>query len=322
MLRSIRLINVPYRSLTTWFSTPKMSTTKIDLINRIPIDRDLTEFNEFRKIPYRDGKFRYMNPERTPRSVFLETVSDKEFSQVKKNVQAALANYPDDVIEDMSSRYGIRIVTYDMIGPSLWQGDYNNGFLKDHKSIFLPRSQCMKVGDAKVYLGERLIELVDAHNRNESILGENKDVRDKRLETVGFLVNPKNRLYVDIDQILAENNMHHVLEMTMKANLNLGVHFVDLYSEASRYIERRRRWHAILGFGKTVGDKLEKHGIVKKDSLTSWSNIVKGNPLIDRWLLILLGGGVSLGGITALIKRAKKRVSEGVDKAKDMVVRN
>ena len=92
-----------------------------------------------------------------------------------------------------------------------------------------------------------------------------------------------------------------------------------MYSQASNYIERRRRWRAVLGIGKNISDRLEKHGIVKKDHISSWSNIVRGNPLFDKWLLLLLGGGVSLGGITAIIKKARKKVGDTVNSTKSII---
>jgi len=319
----MRLTKIQSRSIGTWFpfTKPTIPVEKMELINKISVDGDISKFTEFKPIPQRAGKFIYTSSNRIPKSVFLENVSDKSFSQAKSNIQTALADYPNDVISDMLSKYKISIVVYDMIGPSMWQGDYSDGFTKGSNIIFLPRSRCSSVGDVKVYLGERIIEIISA-NTYDPILGDDRAVRQKRLKTVGFLMNPKNRFYIDIEQILAENNMHHVLMTTLKADTNIGLHLIDLYAEASRYIERRRRLLAIFGFGKRISDKLEQYGIVKKDNLTSWSNILKGNPLIHKWILLILGGGVSLGGITALLKKAKNKVTESVDKAKEMVVGN
>lgn len=309
------------RRISSWISRSKISSDKSELINKIPIDSNISKFSEFKPIHDRNGKYIYTSSSRTPKTVFMENVSENLFSDAKSNIQLALSEYPNNVIDDLVSKYKINITVYDMIGPSMWQGDYSNGFIKGNNTILLPRSRCSNVSDTKVYLGERLIEIVSSQTY-DPILGDDKIIRNKRLKTVGFLMNPKNRFYIDIEQILAENNMHHVLLTTLKADTNMGLHLLDLYSDASRYIERRRRLLAIFSIGKRINDKLDHYGIIKKDSLTSWGNIIKGNPLIHKWILILLGGGVSLGGITAMIKKAKKKLSESVDKAKEIVVGN
>lgn len=321
MRRSLWLTRVQSRSISTWFSKPKIPVEKLELISKISINNDISKFTEFKPIPQRPGKFIYTSSSKVPKTVFIENVPDKSFSQAKANIHTALTDYPNEVLSDVLSKYKINIIIYDTIGPSMWQGDYGDGFTKGQNTIFLPMSRCLSVSDVKVYLGERLIEIISS-NTYDPILGDDRTVRNKRLKTVGFLMNPKNRFYNDIEQILAENNMHHVLITTLKADTNMGNHLIDLYSEASRYIERRRRLNAIFGFGKSISDKLEQYGIVKKDNLTSWSNILRSNPLIDKWILIVLGGGVSLGGITALLKKAKNKVTESVDKAKEMVVGN
>ena len=316
--RIVRPLNVRSVKLSI-FSRQKVSADKLALINRIPIGKELSEFKEFEPVCRRQGKFLYTDPQSVPKSVFLENVSEKSFQTAKTNIQTILSEYPNDVIEDMVTKYGTRVIIYDLTGPDMWQGRYSNGFLKGTTDILLPVSQCMNVGNAKVYFGERFVELVNAHNSG-LILHNDKEISNRRIKAVGFLLNPQHRFYMDIEQILAEDCMQHVLKSTLQANINLGVHFIDLYADAGYFVERRKRWRAILGFGNKIGDKLENYGIIKKDNLVTYGNIIKSNPIFHKWMLLLLGGGVSLGGITAMVKKVKRKMAESMNTVRETVV--
>jgi len=302
----------------SFFAGPMFGSSR--LVSQIPISPELSSFKEFEHIPQRLGKYVYSDQTANPKSVFLEQISSKTFSKSKRNLECVLAEYPEAVLQELTEKYNLSIVVYGLTGPDMWQGKYTNGFVledldreKGRKSsrLLLPATQCANVKNAKVYFAERLIEVIDKRNSNE-ILGKTKDVQELRLKAVGFLANPKHNFYVDIDEILKDDTMHHVLSTTLKINENLGVHYIDMYTKASRYIEWRQKWRWLLGFGKHLSSSLEKHGVFQTGS---WTKMI-----MDRWILILLGGGVSLGGITAILQKAKKKVDDSVTTAKGLVI--
>jgi len=235
------------------------------------------------------------------------------------------SDYPNDVLDDMVSKYNTRVVVYDITGVDMWQGEYTDGFLMKN-TIFLPRSRLDKVKDAEVYFAKRFTELMDFHHEGtilKEVLPEHKDraseIYDMRLKAVGFLANPKHRFYLDIEEILGEDTMHFILKRTLAANPNVGVHYLDLYADASKYIERRRRWRSFLGIGKKVSDKLEKQGIIKKNTWSNWAKIVRSNPLFDKWMLLMLGSIGGATGLTAIAKKMKKKAEDATNAVKEKV---
>ena len=51
-----------------------------------------------------------------------------------------------------------------------------------------------------------------------------------------------------------------------------------------------------------------------------FSPTFKGNPIFDKWILLVLGGGISLGGVAAMIKKAKKKVDDSIGAAKEKII--